>query len=55
LPERLVFYESYRDVRDATAREKEIKGWRCKKKNDLVRTLNPKWKDSGVKLFCDDR
>jgi predicted GIY-YIG superfamily endonuclease len=36
LPERLVFYESYADARNAIAREKEIKGWRRKKQNDLV-------------------
>jgi putative endonuclease len=36
LPERLVFYESYADVRDAIAREKEIKGWRREKKNNLA-------------------
>jgi putative endonuclease len=38
--DRLVYYEIYNDVRDAIAREKEIKGWRREKKNDLVRRLN---------------
>jgi predicted GIY-YIG superfamily endonuclease len=32
LPERLVFDESYGDVRDAIARQKEIKGWRREQK-----------------------
>jgi putative endonuclease len=49
--DRLVYYENYGDVRDAITREKEIKGWRREKKNDLVRTLNPKWEDLGQKLF----
>src|SRR5438270_5389150 len=31
--DRLVYYESYNDPRDAIAREKEIKGWRREKKN----------------------
>jgi predicted GIY-YIG superfamily endonuclease len=33
------------------SREKEIKGWRREKKNDLVRKLNPKWNDLGQRLF----
>ena len=47
----LVCYESFSNVRDAIAREKEIKAWRREKKNDLVRTLNPKWEDLGKKYI----
>ncbi|MFN2541597.1 MAG: GIY-YIG nuclease family protein [Chthoniobacterales bacterium] len=43
--DRLVYYESFNAAGDAISREKEIKGWRREKKNDLVRTLNPSWKD----------
>ena len=43
--DRLVYYESFNTARDAIAREKEIKGWRREKKNDLVRTLNPSWRN----------
>jgi putative endonuclease len=39
------------DPRDAISREKEIKGWRREKKNDLVRKLNPKWEDLGKKYI----
>lgn len=53
--DRLVYYETYYAVRDASAREKEIKKWRREKKNDLVRKLNPKWEDLGKKLFFDRR
>jgi putative endonuclease len=49
--DRLVYYENYGDIRDAITREKEIKGWRREKKNDLVRALNPTWEDLGSKLF----
>jgi putative endonuclease len=49
--DRLVYYEQFNEARYAIAREKEIKGWRREKKNDLVRTLNPKWKDLGRDLF----
>ena len=49
--DRLVYYESFNTAGDAISREKQIKGWRREKKNDLVRTLNPFWKDLGVELF----
>ena len=51
--DRLVYYERFDRARDAICREKEIKGWRREKKNDLVRRLNPKWEDLGEKLFGD--
>ena len=49
--DRLVYYECFNTARDAISREKEIKGWRREKKNELVRTLNPSWKDLGADLF----
>ena len=42
---RLVYYESYFQVRDAIAREKQIKGWLRTKKIALIQSLNPEWKD----------
>ena len=42
---KLVCCEQCSNVRDAIAREKVIKGWTRKKKNDLVETVNPEWKD----------
>ena len=42
---RLVYFESYADVRDAIAREKQLKGWRRAKKIELIEALNPKWSD----------
>ena len=41
--DRLVYYEHFNEARYAIAREKEIKGWRREKKNELVRMMNPKW------------
>ena len=49
--DRLVYYETFYDVRDAITREKEIKKWRREKKNELVQKLNPKWEDLSAKLF----
>jgi putative endonuclease len=43
--DRLVHYETYSDISDAIAREKEIKGWSRAKKNVLINQGNPKWED----------
>ncbi len=48
---RLVYYESFKDPRDAISREKELKGWRRSKKNALVESLNPKWADLSGTLY----
>ena len=42
---RLVYFEVFRDVRNAIRREKQLKGWRREKKIALIRTTNPSWKD----------
>ena len=42
---RLVYVETYTNVWDAIAREKQIKGWRRKRKLDLIESLNPTWRD----------
>ena len=42
---KLVYYEVYEDLRAAIEREKQLKGWRREKKNQLVETANPEWKE----------
>jgi len=42
---KLIYYEHYQYVSDAISREKEIKKWRREKKQNLIKTLNPHWKD----------
>jgi putative endonuclease len=42
---RLVYFEQFTNVEAAITREKEIKGWRREKKNKLVESVNPTWKD----------
>jgi putative endonuclease len=44
----LVYFEEFRDVRDAIAREKQIKGWRRDKKVALVESFNPRWDNLSV-------
>lgn len=41
----LVYFEMFSDVNDAIAREKQIKRWSRKKKNALIDSLNPTWRD----------
>jgi putative endonuclease len=43
--DRLVFFEATEDVRDAIAREKQIKGWTRKRKIELIAAMNPRWQD----------
>ncbi len=42
---KLVYYENYSDIKQAIAREKELKGWLRKKKEQLIKSVNPGWKD----------
>ncbi len=42
---KLVYYEEYHDVYQALEREKQLKRWRREKKNTLVASINPSWKD----------
>ena len=41
----LVYFESFHDVHDAIAREKQIKRWSRARKIALIVSTNPKWKD----------
>jgi len=50
---KLVYYEQGTDVHAALAREKELKKWRREKKNDLVNTMNPEWKDLSLEWLVD--
>ena len=43
--DKLVYYEHFDNIRDAIAREKQLKGWTRAKKNALVETENPLWEE----------
>jgi len=43
--DRLVYYELFENIRDAIAREKQIKAWRREKKLTLIEATNPQWRD----------
>ena len=42
---KLVYFEQTSDVRAAMEREKQLKGWRRSKKNALIESVNPEWRD----------
>jgi putative endonuclease len=48
---RLVYYEDFRNIRAAIAREKEIKAWRRAKKIALIESRNPVWLDLSEEWF----
>ena len=41
----LVYFEQFEDVRAALEREKQLKKWSRAKRNGLVETANPEWKE----------
>lgn len=48
---RLVYWESFEDVRNAIDREKQLKRWRREKKLWLIERMYPGWKDLASDWF----
>ena len=42
---RLVYYESFKYIGNAIAREKQVKGWTRAKRIALIKSMNPTWQD----------
>lgn len=42
---KLIYYEIAKDINEAIKREKQIKGWSRTKKEELIRSFNPEWRD----------
>jgi len=40
----LIYYEHFEYVQDAIDREKQIKGWKRFKKENLIHSFNPEWR-----------
>ena len=49
--QKLVYYESTTDAQTAIDREKQLKKWRRAKKNELIESVNPAWKDLAADWF----
>ena len=47
----LIYYEFFKYVNEAIAREKELKKWSRQKKQDLITVFNPKWDNLNHTLF----
>jgi putative endonuclease len=50
----LVYFEKTGDIRNAIAREKQIKGWLRVKKVLLIEAMNPYWKDLSAGWYEED-
>lgn len=50
---RLAWFEHFRDVRDAIACEKKLKGWLRSKKIARIEEKNPRWMDLSADWFDD--
>lgn len=42
---KLLYAEEFQDVKEAITREKQVKNWRREKKEYLIHTNNPGWRD----------
>lgn len=49
--DKIVYYETFNNISDAIAREKQIKGGSRQKKIDLINSINLKWNDLVAESF----
>jgi len=47
----LVYYEEFTDIRNAIHREKQLKKYKRKWKEELIASINPEWKDLSEKWY----
>ena len=43
--DKLVYFEEFTDINQAISREKQLKAGNRKRKEDLINSINPEWKD----------
>jgi len=51
---RLLYYEHFTEIESAIAREKEIKKWFRRRKDALIRSINPEFRDLAPELLGFD-
>ena len=49
--DKLVYYETCQDIENTILREKQIKGWLRKRKEALIESVNPEWRDLSEDIF----
>ena len=47
----LIYFERYDNIENAIEREKELKKWSRKKKENLINTQNPKWNTLNTSIW----
>jgi putative endonuclease len=50
---KLVYFEEFNEVKEAIHREKQLKKYLRKWKEQLIQTMNPEWKDLSVDWYDD--
>ncbi|MBP9732334.1 MAG: GIY-YIG nuclease family protein [Candidatus Magasanikbacteria bacterium] len=51
---KLVYFEQYSDIEEAIRREKQLKGWKRIRKEELINKDNPHWEDLSNKFENND-
>ena len=46
--DKLVYFEEFSEPKVAITREKQLKGWKREKKNQLIETVNSEWSDLSI-------
>jgi len=49
--DRLVYFETYDEIDQTIAREKQIKAWSRAKKEALIANMNPEWNDLAAEWY----
>ena len=52
---KLVYYEEFSAPQQAIAREKQLKGWLRQRKDELIESQNPYWRDVALTWFEPQR
>lgn len=50
---KLVYYEITEDIYSAISREKQLKGWKRQKKDEVIGSMNPEWNDLSLEWIED--
>ena len=49
----LIYFEVFQDVNQTISRETQIKTWSRKKKEALINSMNPEWKDLAADWYAE--
>jgi len=49
--DKLVYFETFENIKEAITREKQLKNWHREWKINLIEKDNPEWKDLSIEFF----